>query len=485
MYKITTFAPDLDPLTGGILVDGSDNFYPSESGGIRAMPTTEAISEALAARCMGSFSFEDLAGSYRTYAGTSTKLYQLTNLSWTDVSLTGDYSSAYRWRFAAWGNTVIATNGTDAVQAQTTSEADFADLAGSPPAAKYVISCHDFVILAHITDDGTSTARQQRVHWSAQGDHTDWTASISTQAGYQDLDDSPGEITGIARLGDAFVVFKETCLYLVTYIGPSLIWQFERIMTVSGCPSHESIVELENGLYYPGLDDFYWFDGSTCRRIGMGVRKWFFDNVDKVYIRKMFASNDYVQRLIMWHFPTTDDGSGYCADCLVYDYQRQRWGRVSGDIEAAVVYNSPGVTYDTISDTFSTYDDIDEPYDSPWWDTRSLLFGVFDSDHKLARYSGTPGTTTLITGDMGNLQSYSRLSRLYPYYIVEPTTSSITPRTKVQLFDTATEGTAATVSDTGKVDMIATGKFISTKFTNTGDFEITGFDVVINQMSSR
>ena len=87
-------------------------------------------------------------GTNYHFAGTETGLWTLDNssLAWTDVTRTsgGAYATATeeRWRFAEFGNTLIATNYTDAVQAYTMgSSTEFAALGGSPPKAVTLRSC--------------------------------------------------------------------------------------------------------------------------------------------------------------------------------------------------------------------------------------------------------------------------------------------------------------------------------------------------------
>jgi hypothetical protein len=478
MQPITTFAPDANPLTPGILVSAS-GVYPSETGGIRAIPTATPFSAALAGQCLGMFSYQNLTSSFRTIGATSTKLYELEVTSWNDVSKAGDYTGS-SWNFAAWGNYILAVNGDDIIQVQETSLSDFADLAGSP-IAKYITTAQNFVITANI-----GAVYGNRVQWCAQGDHTDWVASASTQAGYMDLSDTPGEITGLARLGDDFIVFKDRNLYHATYIGPPFIWSFRRVPAYCGAPSQTSIVELENGVYFVGMDDFYVYDGSIPKRIGQGVRHWFLGRVDRNYQSKVMGAYDGIRRLLFWFYPTAADGTSALVEGLVYDWQTQRWGRIVQTVEAVLTHWSSSITYDSLGGFFATYADLeaDAPsYDSPWWGATSFGISVVDSSHRLARFSGTPGSASIITGDSGSLQGVSRVLKAFPYFNITPTTCTVTPRSKTAFGDTAVAGSTNTLKANGEVDLDRSGKFLSLQMDMTGDFEIVGFDADIKQVS--
>jgi len=134
MPEIKTFAPDLNPMSQGILMD-CDNVYPSPAGGMRALPPFTAVADALAAKCLGLGCIQDLTVNYRIIAGTATKLYELSNTSWLDVSKAGDYATPGRWRFCPWGNYVLASNWYNPLQYQVDKGDLFADVAGSPPKA--------------------------------------------------------------------------------------------------------------------------------------------------------------------------------------------------------------------------------------------------------------------------------------------------------------------------------------------------------------
>jgi len=116
------------------------------------------IGSALDARCQGAASFRGEDGTIVTFAGTATKLYLWDGSNWDDVTRSMDpYATAPegRWTFTLFGNVVIANNGIDEPQAWTIGSSSlFADLAGSPPVARYCATIRDdFVVLAHLSSN--------------------------------------------------------------------------------------------------------------------------------------------------------------------------------------------------------------------------------------------------------------------------------------------------------------------------------------------
>src|SRR5688572_6994731 len=84
-------------------------------------PKLAPFSEALGEAPTGGFTARDSTGSVKIFIGTKTKLWLLdnTDMTWDDVSRTGDaYDSttSERWRFAQFGDYVVAVNINDEPQ---------------------------------------------------------------------------------------------------------------------------------------------------------------------------------------------------------------------------------------------------------------------------------------------------------------------------------------------------------------------------------
>jgi hypothetical protein len=114
------FTPDSEPTAPGIITDCT-NLIPSEKGMVGGpTPGVSVVGlAALPASARGASVNTSTSGTRRTFAGTQTKLYELTGSTWTDVSRVGDYtgSTENRWCFAQFGDAAIATNDTEKIQA--------------------------------------------------------------------------------------------------------------------------------------------------------------------------------------------------------------------------------------------------------------------------------------------------------------------------------------------------------------------------------
>ena len=146
------------------------NVIPALSG-YRSFKGLAAVSGAATAKITGMFSGKDDSGNSALYAGDAGKLYKLNaaDSALTDLSKAGGYSSSAdeKWRYAQFGQTVIATNFDDSVQKSTVASGTaFADLGGTPPKAKFICTVRDQVMLGH-TNDTSDGVKPYRLWWSA------------------------------------------------------------------------------------------------------------------------------------------------------------------------------------------------------------------------------------------------------------------------------------------------------------------------------
>jgi hypothetical protein len=165
--------------------------------GYGPFPSVSAYTGALAAACRGAFYALKSDGTVITFAGTSTKLYQLNNTdyTWTDVSKGASTYSALsasaQWQFAQFGNLVFATQANTVLQVfDLSSSSAFADCAGSPPQAAYVNVVGRFLVLSGLLSN------PYRIQWSGLNATTTWTSG-TLSSDFQDFPDG-GIVRGVA-----------------------------------------------------------------------------------------------------------------------------------------------------------------------------------------------------------------------------------------------------------------------------------------------
>lgn len=352
------YAPDAPPDTPGRVFAGN-NFRPYDDG-LRSVPALQAYGWGAPGENIRTiFGCVVPSGAGQLYAASPTNIFQYTITAGPTYTITnvskggGPYSAttppakpdgvANTWQFTNFGSVMLASCGgfTGPMQVQTTSGAAFADLAASPSAA-CIETFKNFVICGNISNTyGAVTGTGDMVAWSALGDYTNFVPSLATQAGNNRLYDTAGAIVAIENLGDYCVVYKERAMYLMTYVGGTDIFAFQRISNNIGCRVWDrfspAIVDIGFAHIFVGENDIYMFDGSRPISITSGMRS-------AIGLTTNTTLSTLTATLVS-HHPTDQEvyfwqANGSNPAQLVYNYRLHRWGVINETRPMAVSTNS-------------------------------------------------------------------------------------------------------------------------------------------------
>jgi hypothetical protein len=483
--KLIGYAPDLDPTIQGVITDCSA-FVPSEKG-MRGAPSAQDIgATALAAQCYGAATLRRLDDSFRTVAGTRTKLYDLIANVWTDQTraVGGDYNVGADgfWRFAQFGDTLLAANKGDVLQQSTTTT--FSDVTGSPQAS-IVETVGNRVVLADTTD-GSFGDDPNRWWVSGERDHTDWTPSAATNGcATNTLVSTSGRIFAAKKFGEQIVFYKERAMYQGTFVGAPLVLDVQQIPGDAGCSSQEAVVNVgtaDNPVHiFMGVDDFYRFDGARPVPLGGPLRKTVFAELDATYAYKIKHLHDRVNSRIYFYYPS-NAGAGAIDKCVVYNYRSNVWGRDDRTIEVALEFLTGGITYDTLDVYFATYDALptDISYDSPFWTGGTSRKGFFDTSHMLNSLDGVATNSSFTTGDFGDDDNFYLLSRVKPVWLEKPQSATMTNFYKDSEGDTLTTDQTTTMG-LSRFDVLRSARWHRLQFDMVGDNELNTINAKYQQ----
>lgn len=472
MIPALGFMPDADPTTPGIFTM-CENIVPTINGFSAAKTPISVGAPALAAECRGAGIITRLDNARRLFAATPTAIYELVAGAWVAQSRVGGYSvgGENRFRFAQFGNATLATNQMDKIQVSVSGA--FADIADAPQAR--IIETVAGFVLAFATVDPVNGDQSDRWWCSGLYDHTAWTPSQATQAANGRLIDSPGEIRAAKKLGNDIVAYKEKSMYLGRYVGPPIIWAWQQIPGEIGALSQESVVSIDTAHVFIGNDDFWLFDGSRPVPIGAPVRKWFFDNSSPEHRYRTQGYFDRFNALVYWYYPSKAS-SGELDACIIYNTKTQKWGHVNCPISATVEYVAPGITYDTMGDTYPAFDDITGiTFDSPQWFAQGSNSAIITPDGLLKTLGGDPGASAITFGDVGDDYRFSTLSQVRLRYLATPAAATLQAMYKAVEGDPLQAGPTATIAD-GKFDLMWSARWHRVRIDFSGPMEMNGID---------
>jgi hypothetical protein len=209
--------------------------------------------------------------------------------------------------------------------------------------------------------------------------------------------------------------------------------------------------------------------------IGGPVRRWFQTNAAQGYLYKILGHYDRSRGLVRWYVPQI--GSTTPDACIVYHPLSNRWGRADRAVEATVDAVASGITYNVPGPMAgATFDSTAYPqtYDSSSWTAAVENAAVVDSAHVVQLLTGVSTASALVSGAIGDDDTYSLLRRARVRYADGPATASMTAYTAATTGDAFTERSTVAAVD-GKFDTMQSARWHKLRFDWTGDTEVIGY----------
>ena len=473
---IKGYAPDADPTILGVLTN-CNQLIPTVRGMRSASGPLTPNQSVLAATCQGSAILEKLDRTTRFFAAAPTKVYEASGGAWTDVSGTA-YSPAsdVRFRFAQFNDVSLVAVKSNRVHASSAT-GTFVGL--TSPAAAIIETVNNFVFLFD-TNEALFGDCTNRWFCSALGDYSNWTPSTTTQCASGLLSGAPGKILAGRRFGDNIIAYKEKSMYLGVYVGSPVIWNFTQIPGEVGALCQEVVVNVgtpeQPKHIFMGSDNFYSFDGSRPLPIGNNLS-------DKVFNQELYRPNSYLS-LALHDRTRFNIHFFYCSSsritpdkCVVFNYKTGVWGRDDRTVEMVADFITTGITYDQLGTYYPNYDALPSiSYDAAFFSSGSPIPAIFNTSHQIQTLTGPPTTSTFTTGDYGDPQQMSMLSRVIPQFFSKPSSAVMTNYWRNNLSDSLTTDQMTPMDSDSRFDVLRQARWHRSTFDFVGLMEMDSFD---------
>lgn len=467
--------PDLGDYAAG--ASDAKNCF-SYSGLYKSIPQLNASTGVISSNdIINAFSMRGSDGTTHSFAATTTKLYKQNGTTWDDVTRTtgGDYATPTDgfWSFAPFGDLVIASNYADDIQVfDVSSASNFSQLSATAPRAKYIFVTNNFLVCLNTVDsDGTLP---NRVRWSPLGAPTgDWTASISTQAGFNDL--FGGGFSNIAGTGNQTfaTILQDGAIWRMEYVGGDTIFTFSLDVQERGTRLAQSVKTNGSATYFLDEDGFYVYDGRTAIPVGRGkIDKWFFSKFNSSYDYKLTTSIDPVNRLYLVAFPTVTEGSDVPQVILVYNEVDARWTYIEQPLQVLYEGLTAGLTLEQLSALYSNIETVPYSLDSPFWQGGRYLSAAITIDGKAGAFNGSTVYEAVIGTQEIRLNTIGKST----VNAIEPIYEQGTVQGRIGYRDSLTDAVAYTDYQskntfTNEIDIRINSRFMRAEFKFTGTWD--------------
>lgn len=453
----------------------ADNVIPGITGAYSPVRGFQGFATAVAGKPVGTTWARSRDAAIFNIVGTAAGLFQLDESSITDLTQAGGYA-VDAWDFTLFGNRLIAAGGVDQAMQfydlDSAGSVNFEDLAGSPPNAKYIGICRDFLIGGNVRVGGVH--EQDTMAWSGFNNSEIWTRSIATQSDRQALRGRGGSIQRVIS-GDVAWIFQEQSVWRQEYAGPPIVFRFDEIHTQRGTPSPWSVVRTGNLLFFYSDDGFYQINTRSGEMTPIGgnrVDRYFSRTVSPGEIPNMRAVIDRRQRFVMWAYSTAA-GAAFFDSYIAFNWVSNRWS--GGKINTTLLgeFASGSVTLDDLDTILGHGVDGSATFsvDSDAFTDGIVGLLVFDETFQPGTFSGPVLPAVIDTAEFSQEDRILFVNKVRPLVEGGGTATTITPITRNRLQDNPVIGSPSALNGIGVCDVRVNARYHRYRMSITDNFE--------------
>jgi hypothetical protein len=172
-------------------------------------------------------------------------------------------------------------------------------------------------------NNSATTFNPMLVRWSDQANPYQWVPDITNQSGEYLLTNG-SYIMGARATRQEILVWTDSCLYSMQYLGAPYIWGFQILMDNISVMSPNSMITINNVTYWMGRDRFYMYSGRV-EVLPCALRQYIFADINQDQAYQVFAGANEAYNEVWW-FYVSQSSSGTSVDkYVIYNYLDRVW----------------------------------------------------------------------------------------------------------------------------------------------------------------
>jgi hypothetical protein len=173
-----------------------------------------------------------------------------------------------------------------------------------------------------------STQDDMFIRFADQEDINTFIPSAINAAGTQRLQDGT-KIVGAIKAKETILIWTDTALYTMKFIGAPFTFGFEQVGTNCGLIGKNAAVEIDGVAYWMSNNGFFLFDG-TVKSLPCSVEDFVYDDIDLTKGQQITAGVNNLFTEIIWWYPTS--GQSFNNRLVAYNYLESPGSQVPGGI---------------------------------------------------------------------------------------------------------------------------------------------------------
>ncbi len=159
------------------------------------------------------------------------------------------------------------------------------------------------------------------IRWSDQESVVNWTPAVTNQAGYVRLSHGSQILTAV-QARQEIVVFTDTSLYSLQYLGPPYVWGSQLLGDNVSIAGYNTAIIASGIIYWMGVDKFYKYDGRVAT-LRCDLRQFIYGDINLDQQTQFFAGTNEGFNEVWWFYCTSD--STVIDRYVVYNYVEDVW----------------------------------------------------------------------------------------------------------------------------------------------------------------
>ena len=131
-------------------------------------------------------------------------------------------------------------------------------------------------------------------------------------------------IVGGLKSRQEILIWTDTSLYSMNFIGPPLTFAVNLINEGSGLISPKGAVNAPNGVFFASKTGFHFYNGSV-QKLPCTVQEYVFDDLDLGQAFKCFMGLNSEFGEMWFFYPSLADGTGEISRYVIYNYEENHW----------------------------------------------------------------------------------------------------------------------------------------------------------------
>ena len=131
-------------------------------------------------------------------------------------------------------------------------------------------------------------------------------------------------IIGGLKSRQEVLIWTDTSLYSMTFIGPPLTFAINLINEGAGLISPKAAVNSPTGVYFMSKNAFYFYNGAV-QKLPCTVQDYVFSDLDLSQAFKCFATLNSEFSEVWFFYPSLTDSTGEISRYVIYNYEEGSW----------------------------------------------------------------------------------------------------------------------------------------------------------------